>query len=75
MKAFEGMTPAQMWAWDVEARTSNAYDAGIRDGRAAGRRGRSASCNPDGKVDERYAAMYRNGWEHAYLAAKRGQIS
>jgi hypothetical protein len=49
--------------------STNAYRQGIRDGAEARREGEPAgSCNPAAHVGERYCAMYRNGWEHAYRA-------
>ena len=62
-----------MWDWqhEIEARRSDAYGAGLRDGEAAGKAGRPfASCDP-ADWDERYAVNYRNGWEHAYHLAAR----
>ena len=54
------------WAHESEARRSDAYGAGQRDGEAARKVGRPAdSCDP-ADWDERYAANSRNGWEHAY---------
>ena len=61
------------WQHEIEARRSDAYGAGLRDGEAAGNAGRPfASCDP-ADWDERYAANYRNGWEHAYFAATGGR--
>ena len=54
---------------------SEAYQYGVCDGRAAGvLRYGPESCRPGSAVQERHAAMYRNGWEHAYHAAKRDRI-
>ena len=60
-----------MWDWqhEIEARRSDAYGAGLRDGKAAFEARRPVgSCDP-ADWDERYAANYRNGWEHAYHGA------
>jgi len=44
----------------------------MRDGADAAARGLPpGSCDPSLAVEGRYAAAYRNGWEHAYVAATR----
>jgi hypothetical protein len=49
---------------------SDAYQYGLRDGHTAGVfRDGPESCRPERAVAERHAAMYRNGWEHAYRAS------
>ena len=49
--------------------STNAYRQGIRHGAEARADGSPAdSCNPAEHVGDRYRAMYRNGWEHAYHA-------
>jgi len=54
---------------------SEAYQYGLRDGAtAAAFRDGPETCRPERAVQERHAAMYRNGWEHAYQAAKRDRI-
>jgi hypothetical protein len=60
-----------MWDWqhETEARRSDACGAGLRDGQAAADADRPASSCDPADWDERYAANYRNGWEHAYHLA------
>ena len=59
------------WEHEIEARRSDAYGAGLRDGKAAFEARRPvSSCDP-ADWDERYAANYRNGGEHAYHGARR----
>ena len=62
-----------MWDWEheISARRSDAYGAGIRDGAAAAAAGKPASSCDPADWDERYATNYRNGWEHAYVAASK----